>query len=211
MNFMEPRAAALAALLLIASCPMCAQAAVRVNAANDEGPWNGKSWATAYRAVQDGIDAAQEAGGGEVWVAKGTYKPTSGTDRTVSFQWRPGVELYGGFGGAEARRTSAIGPGTSPRCPATSDARVISATTPTTSSSVRTGLPLTASRSQRATPTRSAAPAREGRAWDPPRGAAPACAVRGRVPHRDDRRARGGPAWPGGGETAAVRVNPAAG
>jgi len=40
----------------------------------------------------------------EVWVAKGTYRPTDSTDRTSSVRLRPGVALYGGFAGDETAR-----------------------------------------------------------------------------------------------------------
>jgi hypothetical protein len=40
-----------------------------------------------------------------LWVAAGTYQPTGGTDRSVSFVLRPGIELYGGFGGGETERS----------------------------------------------------------------------------------------------------------
>ena len=40
----------------------------------------------------------------EVWVAAGTYKPTTGTVRTVSFKIRPSVAVYGGFAGGETQR-----------------------------------------------------------------------------------------------------------
>ena len=36
-------------------------------------------------------------GTSEVWVAAGTYKPTSGSDRTKSFEMKNGVTIYGGF------------------------------------------------------------------------------------------------------------------
>ena len=58
---------------------------------------DGKSWETALAGIQTALDAAYETGGGEVWVAEGTYLPTDTTDRTVSFILRPGVVLYGGF------------------------------------------------------------------------------------------------------------------
>ena len=41
------------------------------------------------------------ASGDSVWVAQGTYQPTPGTDRAVSFQLETGVQIYGGFVGTE--------------------------------------------------------------------------------------------------------------
>ena len=64
---------------------------------------DGKTWATAFSTIQAAIDAADRQGGGEVWVAAGTYYPTSGHDREATFQLRGGVALYGGFAGTESR------------------------------------------------------------------------------------------------------------
>ena len=74
---------------------------VYVNTDNTDGPWDGKSWASAYQTVQQGLD---EATGGEVWVAKGTYKPTATADRSIAIRLKPGVALYGGFEGTETQR-----------------------------------------------------------------------------------------------------------
>ena len=41
----------------------------------------------------------------ELWVAAGTYVPTSGTDRSISFNIRPGLAVYGGFAGTETQRS----------------------------------------------------------------------------------------------------------
>lgn len=84
--------------------PVSGWAVVYVDIDNAAGPWDGKSWATAYKTVQEGIDTAEKAGGGDVWVAEGIYKPTSAADRTGSFQLKSGVALYGGFKGTEAVR-----------------------------------------------------------------------------------------------------------
>ena len=55
----------------------------------------GGSWATAFDTLQEGLAAA--ISGDEVWVAQGTYKPTTGTDRNATFALKSGVKLYGGF------------------------------------------------------------------------------------------------------------------
>ena len=71
-----------------------------VNAAAAAGG-NGTSWATAYTDLQQALAAAQATEA--IWVAQGTYKPTSGTDRTISFALKDGVEVYGGFAGTETQ------------------------------------------------------------------------------------------------------------
>ncbi|MFQ5809036.1 MAG: right-handed parallel beta-helix repeat-containing protein, partial [Armatimonadota bacterium] len=96
--------AGIAAVSLLAAVSAPGWAVVHVDIGNGAGPWDGESWATAYRTVQEGLNAAHDAGGGEVWVAEGTYKPTSTTDRRVSLELKPGVAIYGGFGGAETAR-----------------------------------------------------------------------------------------------------------
>jgi len=67
---------------------------------------DGKGWASAFTTLQPAIDAAAQQGGGEVWVAKGTYKPTNGTDRNVSIALKSGVAVYGGFAGTETQRAA---------------------------------------------------------------------------------------------------------
>ena len=61
------------------------------NDAND-----GSSWESAKRTVQAGIDSASNAGGGDVWVAAGTY-----SERITLKGW---AHLYGGFAAAESAR-----------------------------------------------------------------------------------------------------------
>jgi len=65
-----------------------------VNAAAAPGG-NGASWECAFQDVQLALAAA--GSGHQIWVAEGTYKPTSGTDRSISFYMKNGVEILGGF------------------------------------------------------------------------------------------------------------------
>ena len=69
---------------------------IYVDASTDPGG-DGVSWGTAFADLQDALDAAAAVAPVEIWVAAGTYKPTSGTDRAASFQMANGVAIYGGF------------------------------------------------------------------------------------------------------------------
>ena len=71
---------------------------IYVNAAAS-GANNGTSWQNAYPDLQAALAAA--TAGQQIWVAAGTYKPTAGTDRAISFALKPGVGVYGGFAGTE--------------------------------------------------------------------------------------------------------------
>ena len=73
---------------------LAAPATIYVNAAA-AGADTGTSWADAYQDLQDALATA--ASGDQIWVATGTYWPTPGTDRTVSFELKSEVALYGGF------------------------------------------------------------------------------------------------------------------
>ena len=59
------------------------------------------SWANAC-ALQSALSLAQS--GDEVWAKAGTHIPTSGADRTATFQLKNGVAIYGGFAGTETAR-----------------------------------------------------------------------------------------------------------
>ena len=87
---------ALALALLFA--PTGSAATFYVDASASPGG-SGTSWADAFRELGPALDLAQS--GDEVWVAEGTYRPSS-SDRSVSFRFADGVAVYGGFpsGGA---------------------------------------------------------------------------------------------------------------
>lgn len=67
--------------------------------ADATGTNDGSNWANAYTHLQDAIAVATS--GNQIWVAVGTYKPTSGIDRNSYFELKNGVQLYGGFLGSE--------------------------------------------------------------------------------------------------------------
>ena len=71
--------------------------------ADATGANDGTSWADAFVDLQDGLAAAAEQGT-EIWVAEGTYLPTSGADRAATFALVQGVAVYGGFAGTEDDR-----------------------------------------------------------------------------------------------------------
>jgi len=64
---------------------------------------DGTSWTDAYNDLQDALGAVTS--GDEIWVAEGTYKPTAGASRTISFELVDGVGVYGGFDATETARS----------------------------------------------------------------------------------------------------------
>ena len=58
---------------------------------------DGSSWNSAFGTIQQAVDAAFTAGGGEIWVAAGVYAAT--TDPVVTM--KSTVHIYGGFAGTE--------------------------------------------------------------------------------------------------------------
>jgi hypothetical protein len=86
------------ALLFSVSFGSLASAAVWYVDKDNSGTENGTTWSTAFNTIQEGIDAALNAGGGEVWVGEGVYGEPR-TDANGSLVMREQVNLYGGFVG----------------------------------------------------------------------------------------------------------------
>jgi len=86
--------------LLIAGMQLADAAIIYVND-DATGVNNGTSWANAFTSLQSGIAAAVP--GDEIWVASGTYKTTTNTNRQVYFTIPNAVALYGGFAGTETQ------------------------------------------------------------------------------------------------------------
>lgn len=61
------------------------------------GAGTGKNWKNAIASLADALVIANS--GSEIHVADGIYKPTTSTDRTLSFTLKNGVAIYGGYGG----------------------------------------------------------------------------------------------------------------
>jgi hypothetical protein len=77
------------------------------------GAMDGTNWANAYpgTSLQTAINASGT--GDEIWVACGTYRTTSGADRSISFSMKNGVAIYGSFIGTETnlgQRAFSCGP-----------------------------------------------------------------------------------------------------
>ena len=88
--------------LMVAWTPAADAATLYVDAALTTGADDGSSWNDAFQGplgVQNALAAASS--GDQIFVAQGTYLPTLTGSRTVSFALISGVELLGGFTGAE--------------------------------------------------------------------------------------------------------------
>ncbi|HET8899412.1 MAG TPA: choice-of-anchor Q domain-containing protein [Rhodanobacteraceae bacterium] len=88
------------ALLLAAPVEVRAQDSNNVCRVTATGTGNGIDWSS----PMDLQTALGNHACHEIWVAAGTYTPTSGTDRNARFNIRAGVEAYGGFAGGETQR-----------------------------------------------------------------------------------------------------------
>jgi len=81
--------------------------------ASAPGPTHdGSSWVNAYTDLRAALIASNTYN--EVHVAHGTYLPTTGTDRTLSFPLKSWVNVYGGYAGYGAANPNARDPSTYP-------------------------------------------------------------------------------------------------
>ncbi|MBK8914435.1 MAG: right-handed parallel beta-helix repeat-containing protein [Phycisphaerales bacterium] len=74
--------------------------------ASATGANDGTSWGDAYTDLAEALCLAANAGGvQEVWVASGTYVPSSRQDRADTISLPPNIAVYGGFAGHETLRS----------------------------------------------------------------------------------------------------------
>ena len=67
--------------------------------ASASGANTGDDWPNALTSLQEALLLAFP--NDELWVARGTYRPTDTDDRTISFELLDGMTIYGGFAGVE--------------------------------------------------------------------------------------------------------------
>lgn len=88
--------------VLAVACPT----RLYVDASKTGGSNNGSSWANAYTSLSAALNNSCAAFVSEIWVAKGTYKPTGANgDRSLKFTIPTNVKVYGGFAGDEVLLT----------------------------------------------------------------------------------------------------------
>lgn len=99
----------LAAAIAIGLCSAQGQAQ-SIRYVDDDAPpgGNGMSWATAFRSLQDALDAASQPGSGinEIRIGPGVYVPTNRLDpddpRSVTFKLKNSLAIRGGYAGLGA-------------------------------------------------------------------------------------------------------------
>jgi hypothetical protein len=93
-------------VLMLAGTPLHAahatEAGIRHAKPTASGTGNCLSWANACT-LQIALTGA--VSGDEIWAMAGTHKPTTDIVRTITFQLKDGVAVYGGFAGTETARS----------------------------------------------------------------------------------------------------------
>ena len=81
---------------------------VNVNTPADVAHQTGADWAHAWSNLQSALTEAAAHPGDQIWVAKGTYYPTTTVDRTATFNIPDQTSIYGGFKGTETTAQSEL-------------------------------------------------------------------------------------------------------
>ncbi len=84
--------------------PTCTQATEMLYVNQNANGYNsGLNWQDAFIDLQDALEAARNTCPNikQIWIAKGTYYPTTNNERDVSFDLVNNVKIYGGFAGHE--------------------------------------------------------------------------------------------------------------
>jgi hypothetical protein len=85
-------------------CPTLGDSVLYVDA-SATGANDGSTWSNAFTDLNTALYHFRCPSITEIWVAAGTYYPTSGSDRTATFQMVDSIAIYGGFGGWESMRS----------------------------------------------------------------------------------------------------------
>ena len=86
-------------MLIVMLLAFLYQADAQIIYVQQDANGKGTSWSDATGNLANALKTATP--GSQVWVAKGTYTPTTGNDRNAYFQVKDGVQVYGGFSGTE--------------------------------------------------------------------------------------------------------------
>jgi|GEM_PF-498968 len=87
-------------ILFFHTVNLFSQTTIFVNQNATGGSQDGSNWSNAFPDLQQALSLAVD--GDAIWVAAGTYYPTSDNDRSISFVLKQGVKLLGGFVGNES-------------------------------------------------------------------------------------------------------------
>jgi len=93
-------------LIVLLSQPGRTSATIYYVNASNPTPGSGTTWATAFTDLNQAL-AALSSVFDQIWVAQGTYKPTTTTNRSATFMISKGIPIYGGFNGTETAYTQA--------------------------------------------------------------------------------------------------------
>ncbi|GAA5126319.1 tandem-95 repeat protein [Luteolibacter yonseiensis] len=111
-----PRCVSVFVLLFLAFVATQAASALQIVHVDSDAPagGNGGSWDSAYADLPTALSRVNPtpANPVEIWIKRGTYKPTTGTDRNATFLLKSFLTLRGGFLGIEgsaAQRVRASG------------------------------------------------------------------------------------------------------